>query len=291
MYKTPYSSNFFIDEYASTSFDPSTNTGPVFYLKFTNGYGFLTSADGNEVQYENYVDLGNLALSNVSDTDRYPVLTSIRRAISDLAIYDYFDTTPTSLIRKPMLPTSEKRLLPIGENLAQLLNTIKINDKSVYTRIVEMLHEVNPNFTGFDYNFIGGNIELMLEEAQLNRSIHVSRISDGTLRYLCLLAILFNPQRGKVICIDEPEIGLHPDMISGIAQAIIEASKKSLIIISTHSEHLLNAFEIETIRVFEKDNHNATTISQYEKKDFESWYDEFSVGKMWRQGDLGGNRW
>ena len=228
-------------------------------------------------------------MSKIYDTDRYFALSTIRKAIGDIIVYDYFDTTPKSNIRKPMLPTSEKRLLPDGTNLPQILNTIKINHKSSYNKIAEMLNEVNSKFRGFDFNFIGGNIELMLEEDGLNSSVHVNSVSDGTLRYLCLLSILFNPDRGALICIDEPEVGLHPDMISNIGNSIIEASSNSIMLISTHSENLLNSFELENIRVFEKDDRNSTKISCYEKKDFEGWYENFSVGKMWRQGDLGGN--
>jgi len=77
------------------------------------------------------------------------------------------------------------------------MNTTKINYKASYKKIAATLNEVNPNFSGFDFNFIGGNIELMLKEKGLNSSVHVSNISDGTLRYLCLLAILFNPDRGR----------------------------------------------------------------------------------------------
>jgi predicted ATPase len=77
------------------------------------------------------------------------------------------------------------------------MNTTKINYKASYKKIAATLNEVNPNFSGFDFNFIGGNIELMLKEKGLNSSVHVSNISDGTLRYLFLLAILFNPDRGR----------------------------------------------------------------------------------------------
>ena len=243
------------------------------------------------VRYTDFVEPTELALSKIYDTDRYYALSTIRKAVGEIVVYNYFDTTPRSNIRKPMLPTSEKRLICDGTNLPQILNTIKINYKSSYAKIVEMLNEVNPNFNGFDFNFIGGNIELMLEEKQLGSSIHVSSISDGTLRYLCLLAILYNPDRGALVCIDEPEVGLHPDMIANIGRSIIEAASDNLLLVSTHSENLLNSFEIEDIRIFEKDEQNATQISNYSKSDFEDWYDEFSTGKMWRNGDLGGNRW
>ena len=131
---------------------------------------------------------------------------------------------------------------------------------------------------------------MLLEEDGLNRSIHLSKVSDGTLRYLCLMTALIT-NRKSVLCIDEPETGLHPDMLYNIAEAIKEASETATIIISTHSAQLLNYFDLETVRVFEKDDENATQVSAFTEGDFEGWYDTFQVGSMWRQGDIGGNRY
>jgi predicted ATPase len=278
----------------------TAETGFV-YLDFSNGVGYLAEKmesngkKGNHlkpklVKYADY-DPQELVLREISDSNRYFILTALKKAIRAIVVYDYFDTTPQSGIRRPILPTSEKRLITDGANLAQMLNTIKINHKIQYREIVEMLQEVNPHFTGFDFNLVGGNIELMLEEARLNSSIHVSNISDGTLRYLCLLAILYNPDRGNFICIDEPEVGLHPDMILNIANAIKKTSTISTLAISTHSENLLNHFDLEHIRVFEKDDNNATHVCTYSDEQFADWYEHFSVGNMWRKGDLGGVRY
>lgn len=266
------------------------------YLDFTNGIGHLAekSNEGKSklIRYNDY-DPQGLVLKEVSDTDRYFALTTIRKAIRDIIVYDYFDTTPKSAIRKAVLATSDKRLTPDGTNLPQILNTIKINYKQQYRKIVELLNEVNANFTGFDFNFISGNssIELMLEEQGLDSSIHVSSMSDGTLRYLCLLAILCNPERGRFICIDEPEVGLHPDMILNIANAIKDASETSTMVISTHSENLLNYFDLDNLRVFDKDESNVSNVISYTEDQFTDWYKEFSLGHMWKQGDLGGVRY
>ena len=131
----------------------------------------------------------------------------------------------------------------------------------------------------------------MLDEKKLDSAIHVTNISDGTLRYLCLLSILYNPDRGKFICIDEPEVGLHPDMALNITNAIKEASQNSTMLIATHSENILDAFDIEHVRVFEKEPDNSTLVNSFSVTDFEKWYDEYNLGKMWRKGDIGGNRW
>lgn len=283
--------NFYIKEIIE-------NLNGVIFLKFDDGEGQLRqfeidNTNGSTLVKFNrgFINQFELALSKIFYFDKYNSLNSLRKAISEIYIYEFFDTTPNSLIRKPMLPTSEKVLLSDGSNLPQILNTIKINNKSVYNKIVEKFREVNPKFKGFDFNFIGGNIELMLEEDNMERSIHVSNISDGTLKYLCLLSILYNPKRGSLICIDEPETGLHPDMIARLGNCINEASKETCFIISTHSDTLLNSFEIENMRVFEKNETNGTQVLSYTQKDFEGWYEKFSVGNMWRNGDLGGNRW
>jgi len=80
-------------------------------------------------------------------------------------------------------------------------------------------------------------------------------------------------------------------MMSQITSAIKEFSTETQFIIATHSENILNAFNLENIRVFEKNDKNETVINQFSDKDFKGWYDKFSIGQMWRQGDLGGNRW
>jgi len=289
--KVPFTVNYQIDEFI---YQPRTNIEPWVYLKFENGKGYVSEKVNkqNKTKLVNYTfDGQESALRLISDPDRYFALFTIKKAIEDWSVYDYFDTTPQSKIRKPVLPTSDKKLHPEGNNLPQILNTIKINDKQSFNKIKELLNHVNPLYTGFDFNNVGVNIELMLEETNLNKSIHVTHISDGTLRFLCLLSILYNKNRGSLLCIDEPEVGLHPDMISTIADGIKYASTESQIIIATHSEHILNGFDLENVRVFEKSDDNSSVINSFSKEQFKGWYDNFVVGKMWRQNDLGGNRW
>lgn len=290
--KSPSTDNFYVSE------ERCENNKGFIYLLISNGNGVIHEKNESNKKAKlekKYSGLNSqeLVLKTISDTqkEQYEALYIIKKSVEDIVVYDYFDTTPKSAIRKPMLPTSDKRLSFDGTNLPQIINTLKINDKSAYKKIVAMLQEVNPNFLDFDFNLIGGNIELMLSEDDLNSAIHVSNISDGTLRYLCLLAILYNPQGGKFICIDEPEVGMHPDMIFNITEAIKAASEHSTVVVSTHSENLLNYFKIEHLSVFEKISGNATAVRSYTEEQFSNWYENFSLGNMWKQGDFGGLRY
>lgn len=268
------------------------------YLDFYNGKGRVSEKTGDSkpsfVNYDDYAPQ-ELALSKLSDfdKDRYLPLVTIKRAIRDTFIYNYFDTTHKSKLRKSMTATTvAQQLLPDGINLPQVLNQIKIHDKVSYRKLTESLSDVNPYFSGFDFHFLGSGVfELMLDEKELDSSVHITHVSDGTLRYLRLLAILYNVRPGAVICIDEPEVGLHPDMILNISRAIKRASEKATLIIITHSVDVLNYFELNQIRVFDKDEYNTTLVSAYTQEDFEEWYEEYLPGSMWKAGDLGGKRW
>lgn len=265
-----------------------------------SGYQYLYCRNGKanakegieqkSIQYE--FDNTISAISQLVDKDRYFHIYTLREAIKDIAVYKYFNTTETSPIRKPVPPTSSNRLAFDGANLPQVLNSIKINNRNDFCRITEAMKVVNPNFVGIDYNIFGGNIELLLEEDKLRKPIHISHVSDGTLRYLCLLSIILNPRKGRLVCIDEPEVGLHPDMINEIVEVIANNSDDTQFIISTHSEHVLNQLAISNVLVFEKDENNCTVVKDF-KKDakFSEWAADYSLGKLWRNGDLGGNRY
>ncbi|MEM9885095.1 MAG: AAA family ATPase [Bacteroidota bacterium] len=238
-----------------------------------------------------------LAFAQVSGSEKkdFPHLLAIKQAIKDTQIYTYFNTSSNSQIRKAITATSiSKTLMKDGSNLAQIINLIKINHKKEYRELVKALNDVNPHFKGFDFNILGsGTIELLLDEGGLNSAVHLAHLSDGTLRYLCLLSILLNPNRGKLVCLDEPEMSLHPDMIHGLANLISDVAENTdtNFIITTHSPHLLDKFHLENVRVFEKDKDNVTTVEEYSEEEFEGWYDYFNVGEMWRAGDIGGKRW
>lgn len=268
------------------------------YLDFYNGKGKVSERSGNgDISFVYYDDYNSqeLSLSKISefDKDRYLPIVVLKRALKDVFIYNYFDTTPDSKLRQSMSATSSaKYLSPDGTNLPQILNRIKIGDKKSYREIQDSLNDVNPFFSGFDFNILGAGVfELMLDEKELNSSVHITHVSDGTIRYLCLLAILYNVKEGAIICIDEPEVGLHPDMILNISRAIKKASASATLIVTTHSVDLLNYFELQNILVFEKDSDNTTVVNKFSNEDFSGWYNDYLPGKMWLSGDLGGKRW
>ena len=291
--KVASSQNFSIFESFHTKHE-DTGKRAYRYLQMANGKGYAReglSADQHTVRYQ-LDNVSESLLSQLVDKDRYFQIYTLREAIKDIAVYNYFDTTAHSAIRKPMLPTGSIRLSPDGSNLPQILNRIKINSKlQDYPKIIASLHNINPHYVGIDFDFLGSNIELLLDEKGLDKAVHVTHISDGTLRFLCLLSIIFNAQRGAVVCIDEPEVGLHPDMIMEVIGSIHQNNTDTQYVISTHSEHILNDVPVNDLLVFEKADDNNTVVNVFRDKEFVEWASQYSTGKLWRNGDLGGNRY
>ncbi len=262
------------------------------YLEFRNGIGQISVRTKSGIKVEKYDDgmlsAQELVLRQITDPQRYLPSFVVREAISAIAGYSKFNFDK---VRQPADANDVKRLISTGENLTHLLSNLNNNYTFQYEKIIECLSDINPNFTGIGYNVFGNRLYLSLREKNLSHAIDALHMSDGTLKYLLLLSIFHNPQRGTLVFIDEPESCLHPDMIRSVAKMMKMAAKTSQIIVATHSALLLNAFELDDILVFEKNDKNETQIIRYSEDDFGDREDELLPGQLWLNGEIGGKRW
>ncbi|MCK7556554.1 AAA family ATPase [Chitinophaga sedimenti] len=232
---------------------------------------------------------GELVLRQISEPDRYYPLYTLKYAIESLAVYSYFDTTTKSPLRQPGSFGIEGKLLPDAQNLLSVLMRIKNHHSLEYEKIEKNIKNINPNFKDINFDLLGSKMFLVLRENLLAKSVSIEHISDGTLRYLILLSIFYNPDRGYAACLDEPETGLHPDMINSIATSIkYAANNNTQLIIATHSPLLLNLFTLDDILIFEKDGNNKTVVSKKSEEDFDDWNENYLVGQLWLRGLIGG---
>lgn len=171
-----------------------------------------------------------------------------------------------------------------------VLSQIK-EDRKLRTAFIEHVRDLYPTIIDFDVRILPGFVQVTLEEEHVGR-IPATRLSDGTLRYLCLLAILLNPTPPPLVCIEEPELGLHPDVQNRLARLMREASERMQIIVTTHSEAFVDALTDtpEALMVCERHN-GSTVIERVDPERFAVWLQDHSLGELWRGGYIGGNRW
>lgn len=180
-----------------------------------------------------------------------------------------------------------------NSNLAHVLNYILTHPKD--PEPARKLREAFRKFSGdakdIETRIQEGFVQLRIREAS-GISIPAIRLSDGTLRWLALLAILLNPTPPPVTCIEEPELGLHPDAIHTLADLLVEASSRTQLIVTTHSDALLDAFTEtpEVVCVCEKVE-GSTVIQRLDKERLKIWLKDYSLGHLWMSGEIGGNRW
>ena len=115
-----------------------------------------------------------------------------------------------------------------------------------------------------------------------------TRLSDGSLQYLCLLSVLCHPEPPPLICLEEPEAGLHPDIIPEVAKLLLEASQRTQLVVTTHSDMLVSALsEVpEAIVVCER-GEEGTQLRRLEPDKLKEWLERYRLGELWTMGEIG----
>jgi predicted ATPase len=233
-------------------------------------------------------------LSQRKDPDLYPELAYVEGNYSTMKIYREWHLGRGTMPRKAQKTDLPRNFLQEDAgNLALVLSNMNTRFPGVQQRILELLVRLDENIIGLSVDIVGSNeIQVFLSYQGLKQPIPATRLSDGTLRYLCLLAILCHPQPPAVVCIEEPEIGLHPDILPTIGELLKEASKHCQLFVTTHSEILIDSLSDtpESVLICEKKN-GETTLRRLEAAPLAEWLDKYSLGQLWTMGELGGNRW
>lgn len=214
--------------------------GTFRYLEFSNGIGLISVRQGGgQIRNEKYrngeLSGQELVLRQITDPQRFLPTYIIRKAVESMSLYGHFDTSTNSILRRPCEYSSNTKLIRHGDNLVHLLNHLRNEYSNSFKRIEETMNEVNPAYKSIEFRNFGSQLFLSISEKNLSRTVTSLHMSDGTLRFILLMTIFFNPMRGDFIALDEPEGGLHPDMISLLAEMMREASRNSQIIMSSNS--------------------------------------------------------
>jgi predicted ATPase len=228
-------------------------------------------------------------LYQIRSPQQYPEITYLSNQLKSICIYDEWDIGSNSKLKKPQSAyLSEHPLLEDGSNIGLFFNNLQyqLGSKNILDKIKKFYEEAEE----LTVRIYSGTAQIFIREEGLIQPIPINRLSDGTLRYLFLLALLLDPTPPPLICIEEPEIGLHPDILPTIAELLIDASERTQLIVTTHSDALVSALPPESVLVCDRDE-KGSHLRRLNPEDLKEWLEEFSLGHLWRMGELGGTRW
>ena len=271
---------------------------PYFYYRFQQGRPVINIRDRAETTHRQestrklqrqdmFPDQSVLA--QIRDMDRYPELTRLGRQFGQIQMLRDWTIGRYTASRQPQeADQPDDRLLPDCGNLALILN--KIEHDQAWLAFNKLLKRFFPRFERMSTKVSGGRIQFYLHEAGLRSPVPATRLSDGTIRFVALLATLLTPSPPPLVCIDEPELGLHPDAVSIVADLMLEASERTQLIVATHSDALVSALTAKPEAVVACERVGAgTTLRRLDSAKLAHWLEDYALGDLWRMGELGAN--
>lgn len=272
----------------------SQSREPRFYYRFREGPmvlgGSMTHGDPRHLDMlpGRLLASDQSVLKQLQDPVGYPEITSLGCEFGLISTFREWMFGPSSGSRTPQRaddPPDE--LLPDARNLALILNEIRHRDDRAFDAAMKRFL---PRYDRISSRIIGNAIQLYFHEQGLRDPIPATRVSDGTLRFLAMLVALHAPTPPSLLCIEEPELGMHPDAVALLAELLVEASGRMQLVVTTHSDALLSGLgdKVESVLVCENNGHG-TTIDRLDAERLAFWLKDYTLGDIWRIGEIGGN--
>jgi len=204
------------------------------------GSASLRDAEGHRTAFPFDLWNGESFLAQLSEPHRFPLLSALSSALVRWRFYHHFRTDPDAPVRQPQIGVRTPALTHDGSDLAAALMTVQeIGDRT-------LLHE------SVERAFPGARLEIWEEKGRfgfrlampgLLRPLEAAELSDGTLRYLCLIAALLSPRTPPFLAFNEPETSLHADLLPALGDLIADAGRRGQVLVTTHAEQLARALE------------------------------------------------
>lgn len=214
---------------------------------------------------------------------RSSIASYVYDAIDSWRIYHFHDTGKNARMRRFEIVEDNEFFRFDAANIAPFLLNLREEERQSYNEIVEAVRLVTPFF----YDFIlrpnkNEKVRLRWKQKGSDYPLKPHHLSDGTIRFICLVTALLQPDPPSTIIIDEPELGLHPYAIEILAELMQSASEKTQVIVSTQSPALIDNFKPKDVIVVNREG-GASTFKRLDEKELSHWLEEYSLGDLWRK--------
>jgi predicted ATPase len=219
----------------------------------------------------------------------HPTILAFRDGLASWGIYHDLRVDQQATLRQAAVSRVEERLADDGQNLINVLHTLYTGNRD-FKRTVDtsMRAAFGPDYEEIVFPPAADQrVQLRVRWRSLRTEQSAADLSDGTLRFLLLLAILGNPRPGDLVAIDEPEVGLHPRMLPIVAELAAEAAERTQVVLTTHSPELLDAFgkDVPTTTVARWAD-GKTELTVLGAEELAKWLGDYRLGASFRSNEL-----
>jgi predicted ATPase len=227
------------------------------------------------------------ALSQVPKMYQSP--EEFRRTLASSTHYHALDVGPRAPVRLPQPMREAKLPGRDGENLVSCLYWMREAAPDRFDTIEDTLRAGFPNFERLNFPPVAaGTLALTWKEKGMKHPFFMHQLSEGTLRFLWLVTLLYSPGLTGVTMLDEPEVSLHPELLSILADCLRDASRRTQVIVATHADRLVRFLQPDEVVVLDLLESGMTKATRADRLDLEAWLAEYSLDEIWQHGTMGG---
>jgi predicted ATPase len=231
------------------------------FLDFKNGEGYIIGGErpdaADKRTEEKLASAEVLAVNTLGQFKSHPRVVALRTFITGWYL-SYLTTTTAGARSTPEAGPAE-RLSPTGDNLANVVQYLREQHPALLDKMLEVLRRRVPRLDHVDALLLeDGRLLLQIKDAPFAEPIQARFASDGTLKMLAYLTVLYDPDPPPLIGVEEPENFLHPRLLPELAEECRIASEKSQLFVTTHSPFFVDALHAKELRVVYRDERGYT---------------------------------
>ncbi len=269
--------------------------GPWHFLDFRNGQGYAVTNEQDEVEDATQLQRDHqvlkspdlLAIKGLAQFERFPAVVALGELIERWHVSDFH----ISRTRPEQEVGYAEHLSREGENLSLVVDYLHSEHPEVFERILQTLAQRVPGITRVETKRTEeGRILLRFQDGAFESPFLARYVSDGTIKMLAYLALLYDPDPHPLLCVEEPENQLYPTLLWELAEEFRGyANRGGQVFVSTHSPDFLNAARLDEVFWLRKEGgytsvHRASEDAQVARY----MQDGDQMGYLWKQGFFAG---
>ena len=263
---------------------------PFRFLDFKKGYGQVVSGenpDESDERIQESLDVPEaLAVNTLGQLARHPRVSALRRFITGW----YLSYLTAEGARGIPEAGPQERLSATGDNLPNVIQYLKERHPERLARILKVLSARVPRLEKVNAEFLAdGRLMLRIKDAPFEEPILAKFSSDGTLKMLSYLTVLYDPQPPQLVGIEEPENHLHPRLLLELAEECRAASAHTQLMVTTHSPFFVNGLQPEETWILYRDEKGFTQAKRSNEIQGinEFMHEGALLGQLWTEGFFG----